>query len=88
MPWVVGSDLWNNSRGEDYLLRDRQGKDCDPEEEFCALAPLGAAKIELEAFAFTCGTKGYLGSHGALYAGLIKLIVNRHTSMTNSCMSK
>ena len=52
MPWVVGSDLWNGSRGEDYLLRDRRDEDCHAEQEICALARLRAAKIELEAFAF------------------------------------
>ena len=31
LPWVLGSDLWNNSRGEDYLRRDRRGEDCHPE---------------------------------------------------------
>jgi hypothetical protein len=72
LPWVARPDLWNNSRGENYLLRDRQGKDCDPEEEYCALAALGAAKIELEAFAFTHGPMSYFRSHRGLYAGLIE----------------
>jgi hypothetical protein len=41
LPWVVGSDLWCDNRGEDYLLRDRRDEDCDPEERSCALAALG-----------------------------------------------
>ena len=58
MPWVVGSDLWNNSRGGDYLLRDRRDEDGDPEEESCALAALGTPKIALVACALTCGAEG------------------------------
>jgi hypothetical protein len=69
---VARSDLWNNSRGGDYLLRDRRDEDGDPEEEFCALAALGIPKIELEAFAFTCGPEGYLAGHASWYAGLIE----------------
>ena len=41
LPWVAGSDLWNNSRGEDYLLRDGRGEDCHAEQEICALARFG-----------------------------------------------
>jgi hypothetical protein len=78
LPWVVGSNLWRSNRGEDYLRRDRRGEDCHPEQEICVLARLAAAKVELEAFAFTCEPKGCFGSHGTLYAGLIELIVNRH----------
>lgn len=52
------------------------------------LAALGVAQSELEAFAFTCGPEGYFGNHGALYAGLIELIVNRHASMTYSVTPK
>ncbi len=58
LAWVVWSDLWNNSRGGDYLLRDRRDEDGDPEEQFCALAASGTPKIALEAFAFTCGPEG------------------------------
>jgi hypothetical protein len=58
LPWVVGSDLWNNSRGGDYLLRDRRDEDGDPEEESCALAALGTPKIALVACALTCGAEG------------------------------
>jgi hypothetical protein len=49
---------------------------------------LGAAKLEFEAFAFTCAPKGYFVSHRPLYAGLIELNVNGHASMTYSGMSK
>jgi len=87
-PWVVGSGLWNNSRGGDYLPGDRCGKDCHPEQEICALAALGTPKIEFEAFAFPCWLKDYFGKHGALYAGLIEFIVSWHASMTYSGMSK
>ena len=45
LPWVVGSDLWNNSRGGDYLRRDRRGEDRHPELEICVLARLDAAKV-------------------------------------------
>jgi hypothetical protein len=64
LPWVVGSDLWNNSRGEDYLLRDQRGEDYHPEQETFALARLGAAKIALDAFAFTCDPRGISGAMG------------------------
>jgi len=59
LPWVVGSDLWNNSRGGDYLLRDRRDEDGDPEEEFCALTALGIPKIARGACALTCGAEGW-----------------------------
>ncbi len=52
LPWVVGSDRWDNSRGGDYLLKDKRDKDRHPEQEICVLARLAAAKVELEAFAF------------------------------------
>jgi hypothetical protein len=44
----VESDLWCNSRGGDYLRGDRHWEDCHPEQEICALAKSGAAKIELD----------------------------------------
>jgi hypothetical protein len=59
LPWVVGSDLWNNSRGGDYLLSDRRHEDGDPEEEFCALTALGTPKIARGACALTCGAEGW-----------------------------
>ena len=30
--WIVGSDRRNIGRGEDYLLRYRNGKECHPEQ--------------------------------------------------------
>jgi hypothetical protein len=87
-PWVVGSDLWCNNRGEDYLRRDRRGKDCHPEQGICRLARLGAAKIDYEAFVFAYWPKGYFVSRGPLCAGLIELIMSRLASMTYLGMSK
>ena len=72
LPWVVGSDLWNNNRGGDYLLRDRRDEDGDPEEEFCSVAGLRATKIALEASAFTRKPTSYFVGHGGLYPGLIE----------------
>jgi hypothetical protein len=57
LPWVMGSDLWNSSRGKDYLLTDRRGEDCHPEQEFCALAALGTPLIARGACALTCGAE-------------------------------
>jgi hypothetical protein len=49
-----------------------------PSRRFVPSPGLGAAKVELGAFAFACAPKGYVVSHRALYAGLIEFIVNRH----------
>ena len=38
LPYPVGSDLWNNGRGKDWLRRDVCGEDCHPEHESFALA--------------------------------------------------
>jgi len=59
LPWVVGSDLCNKSKGGDYLRRDRHGEDSHPEQEFCALAALGTPKIARGACALTCGAEGW-----------------------------
>jgi hypothetical protein len=64
LPWVVGSDRWNTGRGEDYLRRDMPDEDCHPEEEFYALAALGAPRIELEACAFTHEPKAWEAFRG------------------------
>jgi hypothetical protein len=53
LPWVAGSDICHNSRGEDCLRRDRRGEDCHPGQEIQSLAALSVAKIELGCFAFT-----------------------------------
>ena len=53
LPWVVGSTLWNSSRGEDSLVRDHRGEDCHLETEFCAVSGLRATMIAHEASAFT-----------------------------------
>src|ERR1039458_5063841 len=46
-PWVVGSDLWNNSRGKNCQRRDWHGGDYYPEQGIHALAALRAAMIAL-----------------------------------------
>jgi hypothetical protein len=75
LPWAVGSDGWNTGRGKDCQRRYLRGEDCHPEQEICALARLGVAKIEVEGFAFACAPNGYFVSHGALGAGLTDLNV-------------
>jgi hypothetical protein len=83
----VGSDRWNNRRGEDCQRRDRRGEDCHPKQVICALARLGVEKIKFEGFVFAYEPKGYFVSHGALCAGLIELIVTQHASMAYSGMA-
>lgn len=61
-PTVVGSDLWNNSRGRDYLQWDRRGEDCNPEDNFFAPFRLSTAKMVLENRA-----GGYLPHSGSPY---------------------
>jgi len=48
LPWVVGFDFWNNSRGKDCLRRGLRGEDCHPEMEFCPVAGLRATKVALQ----------------------------------------
>ena len=52
LPWVFGSDRWNNSRGKDSPRRHLRGEDGNSREEFCGVAGSRATYGRVEAIAF------------------------------------
>jgi hypothetical protein len=51
LPWVVGSDRWNNSWGKDSPRRYLRGEDGNSREEFCGVAGSRATYGRVEAIA-------------------------------------
>ena len=65
LPWVVGSDCWNNGGGKDCQWRYLRGEDRHPEMEFCPIAGLWATRNALEVSRLlpTSGGFGQLPQH-------------------------